>query len=99
MLSSALGRFRIVALLEGVSYLALLLIAMPLKYLADIPMAVRITGSVHGGLTLLFMVVLLHAWAVQRWSLPKLGLAFVCSLIPGGAFWFDRRIASEQPAE
>lgn len=99
MLASALGRFRLVALLEGTSYLLLLLVAMPLKYLADIPMAVRIVGSLHGGLTLAFIALLLHVWVEQRWALTKVGLAFIASLIPGGAFWFDRRIADETPVD
>ncbi|HMW67287.1 MAG TPA: DUF3817 domain-containing protein, partial [Chitinophagaceae bacterium] len=42
------NRFRNIALAEGISFLALLLIAMPLKYFANLPMAVTIMGSIHG---------------------------------------------------
>lgn len=55
---NTLRRLRIIAFLEGLSFLVLLFIAMPLKYLADMPLAVRIAGSVHGGLFLVFLAVL-----------------------------------------
>jgi integral membrane protein len=45
--------------IEGYSYLALLFIAMPLKYLADIPTAVRIAGSIHGVLFVAFVVFII----------------------------------------
>lgn len=98
MLKTALGRFRLVAILEGISYLLLLFVAMPLKYGMDMPIAVRIVGSLHGALTIAYVIVLLHAMVVQSWSIPKSGLAFIASLIPFGAFIFDRQIADEQPA-
>ena len=53
-----LRQLRLVALLEGTSFVVLLFIAMPLKYLADLPLAVRIVGSVHGALFLMFLAVL-----------------------------------------
>jgi integral membrane protein len=99
MLASALGRFRLVALLEGTSYLLLLLVAVPLKRLAGMPLAVTIVGSIHGALFLAFMVVLLHVWIEQKWAPKKAALAFVASVLPGGAFWFDRHIANEMPVE
>ena len=54
----AVNAFRWTALAEAVSYLVLLGIAMPLKYIWQMPMAVKITGSIHGGLFVLFCVTL-----------------------------------------
>ena len=55
--SSTLGRFRLVAIMEGVSFLVLLGIAMPLKYFADMPLAVKYIGWLHGLLFVLYMVL------------------------------------------
>ncbi len=87
-----LGRFRIVAIAEGISYLLLLFLAMPLKYLADIPSPVRYVGWVHGLLFVLYCLFLLLVWINNRWSFLKVLTGFVASLLPFGAFWFDRRI-------
>lgn len=83
---------RFVSLAEGISYLVLLGIAMPLKYGANLPEAVRIVGSIHGGLLVVFCAVLLRAWLGARWPLSRAALVFVASLIPFAAFWMDRRL-------
>ncbi len=63
MLKTALGRFRMIALYEGLSYLVLLIIAMPMKYLMDIPQPVTIVGALHGLLFVLYMLALAQvAW-------------------------------------
>ena len=68
---TALHQFRLVALLEGSSYLLLLFVAMPLKYLAGLPLAVRLVGSLHGLLFLLFMVALARVARQRRWPLRR----------------------------
>jgi len=83
---------RKIALIEAVSYLVLLGIAMPLKYLADMPLAVRIVGSVHGLLFVIFGVALLRAMFVARWSLGRGALVFVASLIPVATFLIDPKM-------
>lgn len=90
--NTPLDRFRIIAFLEGLSYLILLGIAMPLKYMADMPLAVKYVGWAHGVLFVLYMVTLAHAAREHRWSLLKVALAFVASLVPFGTFWLDRRL-------
>ncbi|AUX48387.1 membrane protein [Sorangium cellulosum] len=92
---TALRQFRLVAILEGLSYLALLFIAMPLKYLAGLPFAVRVVGSAHGILFVLFLAALLRAAAKHRWPLTRSLLAFVSSLVPFGTFVFDRSLQRE----
>jgi integral membrane protein len=99
MLKSALGRFRIVALAEGASYILLLGVAMPLKYMMDMPLAVRIVGSLHGFLFVVYIFALLSAALTQRWSIVKSAIAFIASVIPLGAFLFDVKIKNELPAE
>ena len=90
-----LRQLRLVALLEGVSFVALLFVAMPLKYLAGLPLAVRIVGSVHGLLFLLFMAALYRASVERRWPARRSLLAFVSSIVPFGTFVFDRSLRRE----
>ena len=78
---------------EGISYLLLVFIAMPLKYLAGMPMAVRVVGSIHGLLFVWFCVALLVAWRSSKWNIVTAGLIFLSSLIPFGPFVMDRLIA------
>ncbi|MBD2871172.1 DUF3817 domain-containing protein [Paenibacillus arenilitoris] len=96
MLKTALGRLRIVGLLEGISFLVLLLIAMPLKYWADMPDAVMIAGSLHGALFILYMLAGLHVWIVHRWSIGKVALAFIAAFLPFGPFVLDRKLLREE---
>ncbi|HEX5026625.1 MAG TPA: DUF3817 domain-containing protein [Agriterribacter sp.] len=95
---SSLGRLRLIAITEGISYLVLLFIAMPLKYLADMPMAVKYTGWIHGVLFVLYMVAMLQVWIRYRWKLGKVVLAFIASLLPFGTFVLDRTLKQEQRA-
>lgn len=83
---------RIVALIEGVSFLVLLGIGMPLKYLADIPAAVRITGWAHGVLFLAFCAILALVFFRDRWPMPRTALVFVAALVPFGPFAIDGRM-------
>lgn len=83
---------RLVSLMEGVSFLVLVGIAMPLKYGANMPEAVRIAGSIHGGLFILFGAVLLRVLFGARWPASRAGLVFVAALVPFAPFWVDRRM-------
>lgn len=98
MLNTEIGRFRLVSLLEGVSFLVLLGIAMPLKYAADMPEAVRYVGWAHGLLFVLFILALLSASTAARWPLSKIAVAFIASVIPFGAFVLERRLREEERA-
>jgi integral membrane protein len=100
MLSSAfhgpIGFLRAAALAEAVSYLVLLGIAMPLKYLAGLPMAVRVVGSFHGLLFVILCVALLWVWIRVRWPLLRLIGVFVASFIPILPFFMDARLRQHQ---
>ena len=92
MLKTVVGRLRFVALCEGISYVVLLGVAMPLKYLYERPEAVRIVGMAHGILFVFLVAALLHAHLTRRLNLKLLALVFISSLVPLGAFWMDRRL-------
>ncbi len=92
MLSSALVRLRLLGALEGVSFLALLLIAMPLKYAAGQPLAVRYVGMAHGILFLLYLLALVPVALDFRWSWKTCALAVLASILPAGPFVFDHKV-------
>lgn len=91
-LLTALGRLRLVSILEGLSLLVLLGIAMPLKYLAHLPEAVRIVGLIHGVLFVSYVLLLVQNAIEQRWPFRKAGLALLLSVVPFGAFYAERRL-------
>jgi len=91
-MKNPIGVLRATALIEGGSFLALLFLAMPLKYIWEHPMAVRIVGAVHGGLWLAFCVMLVYATIIARWPLGRAALLFVAALIPFGPWLVDRRM-------
>ncbi|HTV21395.1 MAG TPA: DUF3817 domain-containing protein [Polyangiaceae bacterium] len=88
----SIEQLRAVGKIEGVSYLLLLGVAMPLKYLAHLPIAVKIVGSAHGALFVVFMVVLVLAMLRAKLSFKQAGTAFIASLLPFGPFVIDRRL-------
>lgn len=87
---------RRIALLEGGSFLLLLGIAMPLKYFAGMPMAVKWVGWLHGALFILFCYALLQVMLKTQWSLARCALVFVASLLPFGPFLLDSRMRAWQ---
>ena len=98
LLKSSLGQFRIVSFAEGVSYVLLLFIAMPLKYMAGMPMAVSVVGSLHGFLFVVFIAALLRAAMDCNWRITRVLVAFIASVIPFGAFWLERSLKREMDA-
>jgi len=88
-MQTPIGRLRLCGLVEGASYLVLLLVAMPLKYLAGMPLLVRIVGSIHGALFVLFGVLLLLSMRRPGLSLGRAAAVFVASLVPFGTFAID----------
>jgi integral membrane protein len=87
-----LARFRTVSLAEGISFLVLLCIAMPLKYAANLPIAVMIAGMVHG---LLFLAYVGLAWdqrIAQRWDAKRFLVVLVASVLPTGPFWLHKSL-------
>lgn len=93
---NALASLRRWAWVEGGSLLVLVLIAMPLKHLAGMPMAVRVVGMLHGLAFLIFVSALVRTSSERKWParvwLTMFGIAFV----PGGIFLFRRVIDSAE---
>ena len=88
-------RFRWVALLEGVSFLALLGIAMPLKYAWGMPLAVRYVGLTHGILFILYVLCVAALVTQRGWSYGRAARALVLSVVPFGTFFLDRTLRQE----
>ena len=85
-----LRALRTLGVVEGISTLVLFFIAMPLKYMAGLPMAVTIVGSIHG---LLFVALVgMFALAVDKVPIPKrlAAAGIVGAVFPGGPFVVDR---------
>ena len=78
---TSLRQLRLVAFLEGTSFVMLLFVAMPRKYLAGLPLAVRIAGSVHGLLFLMFMAVLYRAGSQRGWPFRRWRTALISSVL------------------
>ena len=80
---------RKIGIAEGISFLLLLLVAMPLKYLGHNPTLVHWLGPIHGGLFLLYVASAVVVARIQRWRWLDIMLAFVASVIPFGPFVFE----------
>jgi len=86
---TAIGRFRTIAITEGISFLVLLFIAMPLKYFAGIPEAVTVVGWLHGLLFVLYMIAGLDVRKVHNWNGKKVFIAVMAAFLPFGPFLLD----------
>ena len=96
MLSTPIARLRLIGLIEGVSYLVLLFVGVPLKRILGHPEMVEIVGPIHGGLFLLYV---LAAALAARWPglPPKLFLlTLVASILPFGPFFIDPRLKQQE---
>ena len=87
--STALKYLTVMGYLEGTSFLLLLCIAMPLKYLMDIPEAVRYIGMAHGGLFIAYIVVLMGAASKIKMPIWAMPAGVLGSFLPFGPFIFD----------
>jgi integral membrane protein len=92
MANSSVHRLRLLALTEGGSFLLLLGIAMPLKYLAGLPAAVKIVGWAHGLLFVALCLLLLKVTLEERWPIGRAAMVFIAALLPFGPFVIDRRL-------
>lgn len=87
-----LKTFRIVGFSEGISFLLLLGIAMPLKYFFEYPMAVSVVGAIHGGLFVLYCMMVVYLKFSYNWSMKKAVMGIVASVLPFGPFVFDAKM-------
>jgi len=87
---SELQKFRLINKIEGYSFLILLFIAMPLKYMAGFPIATKIAGMTHGILFILFIYQLLVASSEVPFSKKETLIFFVASILPFGSFYTEK---------
>lgn len=83
--------FRIISVLEGVSYLLLLFIATPIKYLLGNELYVKMLGMPHGLLFIAYIILATMLKYEQKWEVKKFSLILVASIIPFGTFYIDRK--------
>lgn len=92
--------FRILGWFEGASFLILLGIAMPMKYMAGNPALVKAVGPIHGFLFVGYVMMANFIASELNWSAKQRLLSFVAAVFPLGTFWFEKKyLAQPMPAE
>ncbi|OLO28195.1 hypothetical protein BTR23_18110 [Alkalihalophilus pseudofirmus] len=99
MLDTPLKWFRNIGILEGWSFLLLLGLAMPLKYIADIPQFVTVIGMAHGVLFMLYLGIALFVTVKYKWPLNRFIGAGLAAVVPFGPFIYDARILKPYKTE
>ena len=97
--NTTFSRFRLISFIEGISFLILVFIAMPLKYLAGIPLAVKIAGMTHGILFILFIIALIMAYKKYSWNNSLTFKLFVYSIITFGFILIEKTIMKDSVKE
>jgi integral membrane protein len=92
MLKTPIGRLRLIGMLEAVSFILLLGIAVPLKHLAGKPEAVRYIGMTHGILFIALCIALYQAMNAHNWSFRTAARPFIAAFLPFGPFLIDRQL-------
>jgi integral membrane protein len=90
--------FRKIAIAEGISFIVLLFIAMPLKYIGHIPIAVTICGGLHGILFIAYVVLAREVKTTYKKDLRWFGKAMLASVLPFGTFVMDKQWRREEAA-
>ena len=95
-IKTSIGRLRFIGFWEGVSFLVLLGVAMPLKYFYHEPAAVRVFGMAHGVLFLLYVWAAIQAALEHNWTWKRTALVLIASLLPAGPFVVDAKLLRER---
>ena len=91
-LNNQIGWLRLIALIEGISFLLILFVSMPLKYIWNIPEPNIYIGYSHGILFMLYLITVLFMSRILKWSNKVTFMALLVSVIPFGTFWADKTI-------
>ncbi|MBT4779258.1 MAG: DUF3817 domain-containing protein [Polaribacter sp.] len=83
--------FRIVSFFEGVSYLLLLFVAVPIKYFQGDVSYVKLLGMPHGIIFMLYLVLAMMLFKPMKWSYKTLAIVFAASILPFGTFYIDKK--------
>lgn len=89
--------FRIISYLEGISYILLLFIAVPIKYFLEDPSYVKLLGMPHGILFMLYIVLAIVLKTSEKWNFKDLGIILLASIIPFGTFYIDKKYLKKNP--
>jgi len=92
---SELKKFRLINKIEGISFIILLFIAMPMKYSFGIPMATKVVGMLHGLLVFAFIYQIIEAKKEAGFTMKETALYSILSLIPFGSFYTDKLLAKK----
>lgn len=93
-----INHFRMISLAEGVSFLVLLLIAMPLKYAADMPQMVKYVGWLHGLLFMAYVFQLIYLNIELKWGFKRFAGYFIAALLPLAPFFVEKQLRKEAKA-
>ncbi|HSZ72763.1 MAG TPA: DUF3817 domain-containing protein [Cytophagaceae bacterium] len=96
LFTSFLGWLKIIGWLEGISFLLLLCIAMPLKYYAGKPEAVKHVGMAHGVLFIIYLLLVAVVSLKQKWPFKEIIISVIASFIPLGTFYAEKTIFSKK---
>ena len=83
--------FRVVSFLEGISYLLLLFVAVPIKYFNGDVRYVKLLGMPHGLFFMLYIILAIVIQKQMKWNAKTLGIVMLASIIPFGTFYIDKR--------
>lgn len=92
---SELKKFRLINKIEGISFLFLLFIAMPMKYSFGYPMATKVVGMLHGILVFAFIYQIIEAKKEAGFTLKETALYSLLSLVPFGSFYTDKLLTKK----
>ena len=92
----SLKLLRYVSLAEGISFLVLLYAAIYQKRILGDEKAIAVPGMIHGVLFVIFCFCLLHVWIERGWSIKKVAVVFICSLLPFAPFYLERKLKQEE---
>ena len=88
--------FRVIAFIEGVSYLFLLLVSMPLKYSGITDLPNKIGGMIHGVLFIAYILLIIPLMRIKKWNFKTAAIVGFASLIPLGTFYIDKKYLGEK---
>jgi integral membrane protein len=88
--------FLLITLLEGLSYILLLFIAVPLKYGGGDDFLVKILGMPHGVLFMLYLALAFYLKDSYEWKWQQTAVVFLASIVPFGTFYVDRKYLKDK---
>ncbi|HET8839672.1 MAG TPA: DUF3817 domain-containing protein [Flavobacteriaceae bacterium] len=88
---NAIKIFKLISILEAISFLVLLMIAMPLKYIWEMPQMVETVGMAHGVLFILYVFGAYWMYEKLNWNLKTFAITVFCSVVPFGPFYVERK--------